>query len=161
MAKGHVLDKVAVDLSRGHTQPAIQRLSSLVAAHPHDLDLRRRLAAVHRITGNTVEAGRWDYLSPGAQAAESAAFEHAFPSAQRRLSKLLWLGSPDLAPTEHARQRLVELTEAAALERTPTEPETDLPMWGKALGVAVYGLAAIGFLGLAVLGAFTVVGWLR
>jgi hypothetical protein len=161
MAKAHVLDKVAVDLSHGHTQPAIQRLSSLVAAHPHDLDLRHRLAAVHRMTGNTVEAGRWDYLSASATPAETEAFERAFPSPQRRLSKLLWTGSPDLAPTEHARQRLAALAEAAGTEHRPAESDNDLPRWGKALGVVVYGLGAVGFLALIALGAVTVVGWFR
>lgn len=158
MAKAHVLDKVAVDLSRGHTQPAIQRLSSLVAAHPHDLDLRHRLAAVHRLTGNLVEAGRWDYLSAGAQPAETVAFERAYPSPQRRLSKLLWSGSPDLAPTEHARQRLADLVEAADPAVVPV-PQ-DLSRWGKALGIVIYGAVGLALLGLAVLGGFTVVGWL-
>ncbi len=62
MAKADVLDRVAADLARGYTAPAIQRLSSLVAAHPTDLDLRRQLAAVHRMVGNFIEAGRWRYL---------------------------------------------------------------------------------------------------
>jgi hypothetical protein len=159
MAKAHVLDKVAVDLSRGHTQPAIQRLSSLVAAHPHDLDLRHRLAAIHRMTGNSIEAGRWDYLSASAQSAETEAFEKAYPSPQRRLSKLKWRGSVRLAPTDHARQRLQELSEAAAADRGEPEPMHDLPMWGKVAGSVVYGLIGLGLLALAVLGAFTVVGW--
>jgi hypothetical protein len=158
MAKAQVLDKVAVDLSRGHTQPAIQRLSSLVAAHPHDLDLRHRLAAVHRMTGNAVEAGRWDYLWPDTQPAETDAFERAYPSPDRRLSKLLWPGSPDLAPTEHARQRLAALSEAAVAE--PHEPDPAPPQWRTPIGVVVAGVAIAGFLALAVLGAFTVVGWL-
>jgi hypothetical protein len=156
MAKAHVLDKVAVDLSRGHTQPAIQRLSSLVAAHPHDLDLRHRLAAVHRLTGNLVEAGRWDYLSAGAQPAESVAFERAYPSPHRRLSKLLWRGSPNLAPTEHARQRLQELVEAAGPAAVPELAEK--APW---LGFVIYGLVTVAALALAVLGGITVVGWFR
>lgn len=159
MAKAHVLDKVAVDLTRGHTQPAIQRLSSLVAAHPHDLDLRHRLAAIHRMTGNAVEAGRWDYLWPGTEPAETAAFERAFPSAQRRLSKLHWPGSPNLAPTEHARQQLVALEEAVAAEHG--RELLDPPRWAMPIAVAVYAIGVAGFLALAVLGAFTVVGWLR
>lgn len=158
MAKAHVLDKVAVDLSHGHTQPAIQRLSSLVAAHPHDLDLRHRLAAVHRMTGNAVEAGRWDYLWPDTQPAETDAFERAYPSPQRRLSKLLWPGSADLAPTEHARQRLAALAEAVAAE--PRTPAAEAPRWRTPIGAVVSGLAITGFLALAVLGAITVVGWI-
>jgi uncharacterized protein DUF6584 len=159
MAKAHVLDKVAVDLTHGHTQPAIQRLSSLVAAHPHDLDLRHRLAAIHRMTGNAVEAGRWDYLWPGAEPAETAAFERAFPTAQRRLSKLQWRGSPDLAPTEHARERLAALAEAVTAEQPGAEAPA--PRWAMPVGLAVYAMGIAGFLALAVLGAFTVVGWLR
>jgi hypothetical protein len=160
MAKTHVLDKVAVDLSKGHTQPAIQRLSSLVAAHPQDLDLRRRLAAVHRMTGNTVEAGRWDYLSATAQPAESEAFERAYPSAGRRLSKLLWTGSAEGAPTEHARQRLAELAEAASAEHG-SDRIGRRPWWKVRAAVVATGLCAVVFLGLVVLGALTVVGWLR
>src|SRR4051794_27413753 len=161
MAKAHVLDKVAVDLSKGHTQPAIQRLSSLVAAHPHDLDLRRRLAAVHRMTGNTVEAGRWDYLSATPQPGEFAAFERAYPSAQRRLSKLLWTGSAEHAPTEHARQRLAELAEAARAEGGPLHLTAGRPRWGKTIATIAYAVGAAGFLALVVLGAITVVGWLN
>jgi hypothetical protein len=159
MAKSQVLDKVAVDLTRGHTQPAIQRLSSLVATHPNDLDLRHRLAAIHRMTGNAVEAGRWDYLSPGAEPTETVAFERAFPTAQRRLGKLQWQGSPDLAPTEHARERLAALAEAAAAERRGAP--LPVPRPGMPLRLVAYALGVAGFLALAMLGAFTVVGWLR
>lgn len=159
MAKAHVLDKVAVDLSRGLTQPAIQRLSSLVAAHPHDLDLRRRLAAVHRMTGNTIEAGRWDYLSAAAVPTETHAFERAFPTALQRLSALRWRGSADLAPTDHARRRLVDLTRSAAAERTTEAPRTR-PTWQKVAAVLGGAVAALGLAGLVVLGAVTVVQWL-
>jgi len=152
MPKAPVLDKVAVDLARGHTQPAIQRLSSLVSAYPHDLDLRHRLAAVHRMTGNAVEAGRWDYLNATAEPDETTAFERAFPSARRRLSALRWRGSADLAPTEHARRRLVDLTEAASQESAP--PTAPQPR-----RVATIILGAVGGLvvaALAVLGAVTI-----
>ena len=72
VAKADVLDRIAADLARGYTAPAIQRLSSLVHAHPTDLDLRRRLAAVHRMVGNPVEAGRWGYLLTDVPATEFA-----------------------------------------------------------------------------------------
>ncbi|NUO56760.1 MAG: hypothetical protein HOV78_08865 [Hamadaea sp.] len=154
MPKAPVLDKVAVDLAHGHTQPAIQRLSSLVNAYPHDLDLRHRLAAVHRMTGNAVEAGRWDYLNPTAEPAETSAFERAFPSAPRRLAALRWRGSADLAPTEHARRRLVELTEAAEREVAP--PAETRPR-GRRGALAVAALAgALVVVALAVLGAVTI-----
>ncbi|NUR72490.1 MAG: hypothetical protein HOU81_16870 [Hamadaea sp.] len=153
MPKAPVLDKVAVDLARGHTQPAIQRLSSLVSAYPHDLDLRHRLAAVHRMTGNAVEAGRWDYLNPTAEPAETGAFERAFPSAPRRLAALRWQGSADLAPTEHARQRLLDLTEAARQDTPPVEVE---PRWWRITTVLLTGTAAVVVAALVVLGAVTV-----
>ncbi|MEV6970658.1 DUF6584 family protein [Hamadaea sp. NPDC051192] len=154
MPKAPVLDKVAVDLARGHTQPAIQRLSSLVNAYPHDLDLRHRLAAVHRMTGNAVEAGRWDYLNPTAEPAETAAFERAFPSAPRRLAALRWHGTADLAPTEHARRRLVELTEAAA-EEVPA-PAEERPHRHRFLTAAALIAGAVVVVALAVLGAVTI-----
>ena len=154
MPKAPVLDKVAVDLARGHTQPAIQRLSSLVSAYPHDLDLRHRLAAVHRMTGNAVEAGRWDYLNPTAEPAETSAFERAFPAARRRLAALRWSGTADLAPTEHARRRLVELTEAASREVSPLAAPQ--PRWRRAVTVVAVAVGVLTVASLAVLGALTV-----
>jgi len=90
MAKADVLDRVLADLARGYTAPAIQRLSSLVNAHPTDLDLRGRLAAVHRTVGNRIEAGRWGYLHPETPPEETRAFERAYPVAGVRLRKLRW-----------------------------------------------------------------------
>ena len=110
MAKADVLDRVAADLSRGHTQPAIQRLGSLVAAHPTDLDLRRRLAAVHRLVGNQVEAGRWSYLNADADPTEILAFERAFPSPVARLRELCWPAHEAHAATDFARDRIATLT---------------------------------------------------
>lgn len=117
MAKTYVLDRVASDLSRGFTHPAIQRLSSLVAAYPTDLDLRRRLAAVHRKVGNRVQAGRWDYLTIGASADDTSAFERAFPSAVARLREVRWPHRASLAATSYARSRLDKLVAAAEAER--------------------------------------------
>jgi hypothetical protein len=118
MAKTYVLDRVAADLARGCTHPAIQRLSSLVAAHPNDLDLRRRLAAVHRRVGNRIQAGRWDYLTIGADSRDTRAFERAFPSAVARLREVRWPHRAGLAATGYARQRLAKLMAAAAAEQS-------------------------------------------
>lgn len=118
MAKTLVLDRVAADLSRGFTHPAIQRLSSLVAAHPTDLDLRRRLAALHRKVGNRVQAGRWDYLTIGASADDTSAFERAFPSAVARLREVRWPHRAGMAATGYARTRLDKLVAAAEAERS-------------------------------------------
>jgi hypothetical protein len=165
MAKPDVLDRVAADLAHGRTQPAIQRLSSLVAVHPTDLELRRRLAALHRMVGNRIEAGRWDYLTPGANRTETAAFERAFPSAGPRLAALRWpqravanwgtRGSVGAAAaTEYARSRLDALIHAAGENRRPgTDTDHRLRPWRRA-GLAIVGVATAFF---AVLGAVTVV----
>jgi hypothetical protein len=121
MAKTYVLDRVAADLARGLTHPAIQRLSSLVAAYPNDLDLRRRLAAVHRRVGNRIQAGRWDYLTIGADVHDTRAFERAFPSAIARLREVWWPHRAGHAATAYARSRLAKLVAAAEAER-PARP---------------------------------------
>lgn len=116
MGKTGVLDRVAADLARGSTHSAIQRLGSLVAAHPHDLDLRRRLAAAYRRVGNRIQAGRWDYLTLGADPAEIQAFERAYPSARARLRQLRWPHRPGEAATQYARDRLRRLVAEAEAE---------------------------------------------
>lgn len=124
MGKTLVLDRVAADLSRGLTHPAIQRLSSLVAAHPTDLDLRRRLAAVHRRVGNRIQAGRWDYLTIGADSSDTTAFERAFPSANARLRAVRWPYRANAAATSYARGRLTKLVTAAEAELGTRRPAT-------------------------------------
>ena len=130
MAKTYVLDRVAADLARGFTHPAIQRLSSLVAAYPNDLDLRRRLAAVHRRVGNRIQAGRWDYLTIGADTHDTHAFERAFPSAATRLREVKWPHRAGAAATAYARNRLAKLVAAAAAERPAAVPTGAAPVAG-------------------------------
>jgi Family of unknown function (DUF6584) len=149
MAKADVLDRVDADLAQGYTTPAIQRLSSLVAAHPTDLDLRQRLAAVHRQVGNLVEAGRWSYLSPAGDRRELAAFERAYPVPARRLRALRW---PERghAATEFARTRLTGLA-AKRPATVPSRPHR------RRLAAWVAFAVALPF---AVLGLVTVAQWL-
>jgi hypothetical protein len=176
MPKADVLDRISADLARGHTQPAIQRLSSLVAAHPTDLELRWRLARLHRMVGNRIEAGRWDYLTPGADGEELAAFERAFPWPSRRLAALRWPYRASLAATGYARARLEALIRAATGEpgstskgrsrlwvprlRAPRLRARRLRAPRRLLGRA--GLGAAGLVGafFVVLGAVTVAQWL-
>ena len=159
MPKADVLDRVDADLARGHTAPAIQRLSSLVAAHPTDLDLRRRLAAVHRMIGNQIEAGRWEYLHADADPHATAAFERAYPSASHRLREVRWPADGQAA-TEFARHRLATLTDTAPAsgsrpaQRRPVRPAKAVSR--RRLLAVVLALATP----LAVLGAVTVVQWL-
>ncbi len=150
MAKADVLDRVAADLARGYTAPAIQRLSSLVAAHPTDLDLRRQLAAVHRMVGNFIEAGRWGYLHLDTAEAETAAFERAYPQPAVRLRKLHWPAAGHAA-TEFARSRLAALADAAGPPTGP-RPATGRPRW------RLFALALTA--PFALIGAVTVVQWL-
>lgn len=159
MAKADVLDRVAADLADGRTQPALQRLGSLVATHPTDLDLRRRLASVHRMTGNRIEAGRWSYLYADADPEEIRAFERAFPSPATRLRKLRWPVRNGYAATEFARRRLTELAEAAAITDEPPDARARVARLlllrrRYAIGAAVVALP------FAALGALTVVQWI-
>lgn len=153
MAKANALDRAAADLARGRTQPAIQRLSSLVTVYPTDLDLRRRLAAVHRMVGNRIEAGRWAYLDPAADRAETEAFERAYPTAARRLAALRWPLREGLAPTEYARQRLDALAETALME-------TGAHDGAGRLGSAVLIVAGVVATAFTVIGLVTVIQWL-
>jgi hypothetical protein len=152
MGKVDVLDRVAADLARGHTTPAIQRLSSLVAAHPTDLDLRRRLSAAQRMVGNPVEAGRWGYLLPDTDVAETRAFERAYPSPARRLRALRWPPRGHAA-TEFARTRLAEL----GADRAPAPTASRTPRWLRDRRFLAGLIVAVPF---AVLGVVTVVQWL-
>jgi uncharacterized protein DUF6584 len=152
MGKADVLDRVAADLASGYTAPAIQRLSSLVAAHPTDLDLRRRLAAAHRQVGNPVQAGRWGYLDGGADPAQTRAFERAYPAPAHRLRALRW-PAHGYAATEFARGRLAELG-ADAVAAPATRPVRRWPLDRRLIAALVVGLP------FAVLGAVTVVQWI-
>jgi hypothetical protein len=151
MAKPDVLERVAADLANGHTQPAIQRLSSLVSAHPADLDLRRRLASVHRMIGNRIEAGRWTYLNADADPDDVAAFEGAFPTAKARLRQLRWRTSPHLAPTEFARTRLESLSSAVGI--------ADRPGPGTMRTLVTFALLAV-IIAVSIVGAVTVAQWI-
>jgi hypothetical protein len=154
MGKVDVLDRVAADLARGHTAPAIQRLSSLVAAHPTDLDLRRRLADAQRLVGNSIEAGRWGYLHADADPAETDAFERAYPSPARRLRELRWPVRGQAA-TDFARNRLTAL---GAADRATTVPAGTPGLRWLPRRTLVLALALTA--PLAILGLYTAIQWL-
>ncbi|HZN17347.1 MAG TPA: DUF6584 family protein [Micromonosporaceae bacterium] len=120
MAKADVLARVKDDLTLGHTYRATQRLRTLLAVDPSDIEVRRLLAAVYRQTGNLVEAGRWSFLTDDARPEELAAFIRANPSPWLRLRLLAW--SEDLVglPTEAARERLLALVEEAERSGPPS-----------------------------------------
>jgi hypothetical protein len=108
-----VLARVKQDLALGHTHTATQRLRTLLAIQPDDLELRDRLATVYRQTGNLVEAGRWGFLTSTLSQAELIAFERANPDPWLRLRILRWEGDEAALPDQSARARLRELVAAA------------------------------------------------
>jgi hypothetical protein len=167
VAKADVLARVKQDLALGHTYTATQRLRTLIAIHPDDLELRQRLATVYRQTGNLVEAGRWAFLATDLSHAELVAFERANPDPWLRLRMLRW--ESDLAdlPDESTRARLRELAAAAAQAGPPST-------YGGPLGASrprrrlaessaipcLFVLVVLGVLGLlAAIGAVRILAW--
>lgn len=153
MAKSNLMDRVANDLAKGHTHPAKQRLHSLIAAHPNDLDLRRQLAEIYRQTGDLVEAGRWSYLDEGADPVEILAFERAYPATAGRRIALRWPADA-LAPTDWVRHKLAELP--LAPQPSATAPRMRLSVhlsWTRLTAAAV-------LCGLAIIGVYAIAEWL-
>lgn len=157
MAKSDVLARVKNDLALGHTYTAIQRLRTLVAVDPGDLELHRMLASVYRQTGNLVEAGRWSFLTDDVRPEELAAFERANPDPWLRLRLIRWAGDLRTLPDPAARARLWALRQAAERsgpperwnhpERAPQTRSMKIPCLFVAVAMVVFGaLAAIGVL---------------
>ncbi|MFG1869817.1 DUF6584 family protein [Micromonospora arborensis] len=166
MAKEHVLAKVEADLRRGHVHPAMQRLASLNAAYPDDLELRARRAALYRQVGNVAEAGRWGFLSEEASAEEAAAFERSYPGAWQRLLVLKVTTDPSdrLGPLAGARlRRLVEQAGQegpAPVAWTEVGPRPEEPSsWRDGLGCLVAAVVGLIAVALAVVGLITVIRW--
>jgi hypothetical protein len=166
VAKEDVLARVDSDLRRGHVQPAMQRLASLTAADPDDLEVRARRAALNRQVGNRVEAGRWGFLTEDVQGFEIVAFERAFPTAWERLRTLKLRTDPvgRLGPV--ARERLAHLVEQAEQEKSVPvvwdehgpRPQ-DSSSWRESLPCLIAWLVGLAFVGLAVIGLITVIKW--
>jgi hypothetical protein len=169
MSRDGVLARVDRDLSRGHTHLAMQRLVSLTASFPEDLEIRERRAALNRQIGNFAEAGRWDFLTETVEPAEITAFEGAHPRAWDRLYLLRLRADPTETLGPLARQRLADLMEWAGRESlgqvvwTKTGPQPRYVVKGDRIGnlVADVGcvlvlLGVIAIIGLAVVGLITV-----
>jgi hypothetical protein len=161
VTKSDVLARVAADLARGHTHPALQRLTTLTTNYPDDLEIRAYRATVHRQVGDLIEAGRWGFLTEEATPAEIGAFERAHHAAWTRLRVLGLRSNPTSRLGPVARQRFAELTRRASAEASvpiiwtgagPTIRPTasrweELPcMVVVVLGVLALGLAVIGLL---------------
>lgn len=119
MAKADVLAQVKRDLAAGQTYLATQRLRTLVATHPDDLDIYRLLASVYRQTGNLAEAGRWGFLTDEVRPAELAAFARVHANPWSRLRLLRWNGDPAALPGDAVRERLAVLVEEAEASGPP------------------------------------------
>ena len=165
MSKDDVLARVDADLARGLVHPAMQRLASLTATHPDDLDVRARRAALNRQIGNLVEAGRWGYLTEEVTSAEITAFGRAHRSAWAQLLALKLRDDP----TEHlgplAHRRFTGLVERAAAEGSPASiswsdagPHREVAMtWRDSLPCLIAALIGLLLIGLIIVGLVTVV----
>ncbi|QLJ02264.1 hypothetical protein HZZ00_15330 [Streptomyces sp. NEAU-sy36] len=100
------LARVDADLAAGRIPVARQRLRGLVSSYPDDPAPRRLLAEVYRLYGEPAEAGRWMYLEPDRDAAETTAFEARYRTAPDRMRALAWRGPESLARTDFAREQL-------------------------------------------------------
>ncbi|WP_330297551.1 DUF6584 family protein [Streptomyces sp. NBC_00503] len=110
------LARVDADLAAGRIPVARQRLRGLVSSFPHDLTLRRRLAEVYRLYGESAEAGRWMYLEEDRDPDETAAFEARYGFLGRHMKALAWRGPEAMAATSFAMGQLVAVRTARAEE---------------------------------------------
>lgn len=163
-----MLARVKQDLALGHTYTATQRLRTLVAIEPDDLQLRRMLATVYRQTGNLVESGRWGFLTDEVSEDELVAFERANPDPWLRLRMLRWDDrAPELAD-EAARARLAELATAAERAGPPSAYQGPLAatrrsgrFGGGSAIPCLFVVIALGGLGsLAAIGLVRIVTWI-
>lgn len=162
-----MLARVKQDLALGHTYLATQRLRTLVAIHPDDLELRRMLATVYRQTGNLVEAGRWAFLTDDLTEAELLAFERANPDVWLRLRMLRWEGDDADLPDAAARARIQALTAAAEQAGPPSmyrgplsAPRRQGRFAGNPAIPCLFVLVALGGLGtLAAIGLIRILTW--
>lgn len=161
MAKAEVLARVKDDLALGHTYLATQRLRTLLAVDPNDIEVYRLLASVYRQTGNLVEAGRWAFLTDDLRDEELVAFERAHASPWLRLRLLRWNGDPAKLPSEATRQRLLELVASAEAEGPPdryTAP-AGTKRGGSVLPCLFVLFVLLAFAALAGLGVYRVLRW--
>lgn len=130
------LARVDEALAAGDERRAREQLRLLVRYHPDRLDLRERLAELHRRDGNPAQAGRWSLLADEVDPDELEAFCDAYPDPVRRMAAVEWSGTDDDAPTPTARERLARIRRDAELavgqrltweeardRLTPAEPE--------------------------------------
>jgi hypothetical protein len=119
VTKSDVLARVAEDLAAGNTQRATQRLRTLVAAVPNDLEVYGRLTEVYRQIGNLAEAGRWGFVTDDVTDQELSAFEKTHPSPWLRLRMLRWTANANEVADDNARERMSALVALARQSGPP------------------------------------------
>jgi hypothetical protein len=167
VAKADVLARVKQDLALGHTYMATQRLRTLIAIDPADLDLRQMLATIYRQTGNLAEAGRWAFLTTDVTAEELSAFARANPDPWLRRRMLRWTGDESALPDE-ARARLGELVVTARRSGPPTAYHGPLApsrrrhrfIRGTAVPCLFVFIALVGLGSLAAIGVLRALNWI-
>ena len=160
------LERARAELASGAVAQARQRLRGLVGSQPHNLVARELRAQTYR-GGDTVQAGRWAYLSPSLTETEEAAFGKGFADDPVRMMRALaWRGSEEDASTDLARERLRTLRaraeEAAGTRLTweqaryPDPPSRRLAAAG-GVAAALFLLLCLGVGVVTVIRA--VIGW--
>jgi hypothetical protein len=163
VAKQDGLARVELDIERGHTHLALQRLAAMAAEHPDDLEIRAIRGLVNHRIGDFAEAGRWGFLTESVEEADLAAFERAFKHPWDRLRALKLRYDPSSVLGPRARERLAELIAQAdesgsdSLVWTESGPFPRGPWWARALGS---GCGCLAIAGVIVLIGFAVYGFL-
>ncbi len=164
------LERVRRDVTAGNLGRARDRLHGLLATHPNDLRLRGELARIYAKLGFPAMAGRYWYLEalpdPEMQAACREFERSCGHDPLRMLLALKFKG--DIGRLEAcAQERLLALQNECA-RRHPYYPEFGLrgrERWKTTpgeIGCAAGGIAAtIALVGLALIGLWTVIGWLE
>lgn len=155
------LRKAADEVRRGDLASVLrarQRLVGLVTTYPDRLDLRDRLAEVYRLLGDAAQAGRWSYLSEVRDEVEVAAFERAYRTPLARLTALHWASGEADAATRTARDRLLDLQQAAGSQlRAELAVADDRDSSWRTNALVLLGLVIV--LLCFVVGAVTLVMW--
>jgi hypothetical protein len=152
------------DLAAGQTYLATQRLRTLVATHPDDLEIYRLLSSVYRQTGNLAEAGRWGFLTDEVRPAELEAFARVHANPWSRLRLLRWSGDPAALPDDTVRERLAILVEEAEASGPPEiwagAYQAPRKSRGSAIPCLFTAVALTIVAALAAIGAFRALQWI-
>lgn len=152
------------DLAAGQTYLATQRLRTLAANQPDDLDIYRLLASVYRQTGNLAEAGRWGFLTDEVRPAELEAFARVHANPWSRLRLLRWTGDPATLADDTIRQRLAVLVDEAEESGPPEIWAGSYRAPGRSHGTAFpclfTAVTLIVVAALAAIGAWRALSWI-